>query len=488
MVKQPAHVKRASLAGIVFMVVVSCLATTAKAYDYRYALGFRVGMVTLFGGDPPRFTIRESWGGELSYRFHEQWLVTLSVSAYTLYNDTASSGRTFFSGKDNATQAWKAACVGAVVNRRVFSLMNRMDASLGLGGGLMIWKFVDPAADTTLQTRGVLNNTVDYAASELFLTATGNVNLPLSERLALQWGVSVDYMTAAGAEFQAGINSSRPRWLVGSTVALRFGFGPKVRTDRWQSEASWGTTPLSGKNSSDEAKESIHGTVTDGPVRRHRKPTGGGANALDSDGDGVIDERDDCPRTDPRARGLVDVFGCPLDSDFDGIPDYLDACPHNPVGALVDTSGCPIDSDADGVPDGLDDCPHTLFGVAVDSRGCIDLSILSKPLVLHIDYAPGSYEVDPANRQRLKELARILNFVPEIKLDIYGYTDNIGKERANRQLSEKRARRVRDHLVALGVAAERIRVFGRGETNFIAPNDTAEGRAKNRRVEIVFYR
>jgi outer membrane protein OmpA-like peptidoglycan-associated protein len=184
----------------------------------------------------------------------------------------------------------------------------------------------------------------------------------------------------------------------------------------------------------------------------------------------------------------VDIHGCPIDSDFDGVPDYLDACPFNEVGAWVDENGCPTDADGDGVPDGLDDCPYTLTGVDVDKYGCIDLSMFSKPMVLNIDYLPGSFEIDPHTKERLKKLAGVLNFLPDIKIEIHGYTDNIGTEVANRNLSEKRAARVRDYLVSLGVAKDRMKVFGRGEANFVASNDTAEGRAKNRRIELIFYR
>jgi outer membrane protein OmpA-like peptidoglycan-associated protein len=170
------------------------------------------------------------------------------------------------------------------------------------------------------------------------------------------------------------------------------------------------------------------------------------------------------------------------------VPDYLDNCPNNPVGAHVNEDGCPVDSDNDGVPDGIDDCPNTLVGVEVDANGCIDLSMLATSMVLNIDYSPGSFEVDPKTKERLKSLARLLNFVTDIKLDINGYTDNIGTTRANEQLSEKRAARIRDFLVTQGIAAERMKVFGLGETNFIASNQTSDGRAKNRRIEIVFHK
>jgi OOP family OmpA-OmpF porin len=114
--------------------------------------------------------------------------------------------------------------------------------------------------------------------------------------------------------------------------------------------------------------------------------------------------------------------------------------------------------------------------------------MFSAPMVLNIDYASGAFDMDPRSRERIKTLAGTLYFVKDIKLEINGYTDNIGTEAANRKLSQKRADRVRGYLVSLGIDAERIKAFGRGETNFIASNQVAEGRAKNRRIEIVFYK
>ena len=88
----------------------------------------------------------------------------------------------------------------------------------------------------------------------------------------------------------------------------------------------------------------------------------------DSDGDGVVDDKDRCPNT---PRGVkVDMSGCPLDSDGDGVADYKDKCPNTPRGAKVDMSGCPLDSDGDGVLDYKDQCPGTPRGTPVDVTGC----------------------------------------------------------------------------------------------------------------------
>jgi outer membrane protein OmpA-like peptidoglycan-associated protein len=469
------------------------LTSSGYAQEYKYAFGVRGEMVTLSGGDLPKFTLREGFGASLSCRFARLWTLNFDLSNYRLYNDvTAGSSLALGGDKANATQAWKATRLGIVVNRDVFSLKEWAHVSLGLGGGLMIWKFVDPQSDTTLKASGALNQTVDYSASEIFLTVASSITLPLTRHLSFKLGFGADHLTTAGAEFQAGVNSARPRWLVGSSLSLILGLGQSDHKGGWKSDKTWASTPQETHQTSEKKVDSDGDGVPDAVDRSLATPKGAAVDnagyPLDTDGDGVDDERDDCPHTEPRARNTVDIFGCPVDSDFDGIPDYLDVCPFNQIGAHVDTTGCPVDSDADGIPDGLDDCPNTLYGVTVDRYGCIDLSIFSQPLVLHIDYAPGSFELDPVNREKLKDLARILDFVPAIKLDINGYTDNIGQERANRQLSEKRARRVYDHLAALGVAADRMKVFGHGETGFVASNDTADGRAENRRVEIVFYR
>lgn len=88
----------------------------------------------------------------------------------------------------------------------------------------------------------------------------------------------------------------------------------------------------------------------------------------DSDGDGVLNNRDRCPNTPPGAQ--VDGSGCPADNDGDGVVNGVDRCPNTPTGALVDAAGCPRDSDGDNIADGIDKCPNTPAGVLVDANGC----------------------------------------------------------------------------------------------------------------------
>lgn len=92
----------------------------------------------------------------------------------------------------------------------------------------------------------------------------------------------------------------------------------------------------------------------------------------------------------------------------------------------------------------------------------------------------------PAARGRLDRVADALKQMPsDRKIVIEGHTDALGTDEYNRRLSEQRANAVRSYLLQRGVTADQVVAEGRGEQEPIAPNQTAEGRANNRRVEIV---
>jgi len=480
--------------GLVVSLTVFMWASLCSAYDYKYYFGLRGGVSTLTGGDSAKFIAETAYGGSLGISLAERWTLDLGATVHRNYNDsTASSSFSLGGDEANATLRWKANRLGATVNRLLFDTDSRLNLYLGGGGGLMVWSLVDPGADTTVDVLGSRNERVDYAASEIYLSGTAGLSVALSQSWSLCWDFQTDYLTGAGAEFASAVKSTRDNWQVSSFVTLRLHFGKPGPRTGWKSDRIWQGTPSdTSQVSSRQAQDGDDDGIPNEADNCLDTPPGAVVDqygcSVDTDGDGVSDGLDDCPGTDRRAAGTVDIYGCPVDSDYDAVPDYLDACPYNRVGAHVDSAGCPIDSDADGVPDGLDDCPYTLFGVEVDQFGCIDLSMLSKPMVLNIDYPPGSFEIDPNNQERLKQLARVLNFVPAIRLEINGYTDNIGTEVANQKLSEKRARRVRDFLVTQGVDTERIKAFGKGEANFVASNQTADGRASNRRIEILFFK
>jgi OOP family OmpA-OmpF porin len=204
----------------------------------------------------------------------------------------------------------------------------------------------------------------------------------------------------------------------------------------------------------------------------------------DADGDGVADYLDKCPGTPSGAR--VNADGCPFDSDGDGVFDDKDKCPDTPAGAAVDNDGCPLDSDGDGVADYLDKCPNTARRMEVDETGCPKIIKKGEKIILDVKFATNSADPDEASREILDGVAQTMKDYPEIKIAVRGFTDDVGSEAYNRQLSDRRARAVMGYLERQGVAANRMSAKGYGEDPqyFVADNATEEGRAKNRRVEI----
>jgi len=100
-------------------------------------------------------------------------------------------------------------------------------------------------------------------------------------------------------------------------------------------------------------------------------------------------------------------------------------------------------------------------------------------------FATDSDYVRPALQSDLRVLARSLNDYPDTTVDVIGHTDNVGDAAYNQQLSNRRAQSVANVLYNSGVATNRVRAYGLGEDRPVASNLTAEGRAQNRRVEII---
>jgi OmpA-OmpF porin, OOP family len=102
---------------------------------------------------------------------------------------------------------------------------------------------------------------------------------------------------------------------------------------------------------------------------------------------------------------------------------------------------------------------------------------------VHFDFAKA--KIRPEDMPVLDEAAQILSAHPDMKVEVNGYTDAIGSEAYNLRLSKRRANAVVAYLESKGIASDRMIPQGFGKTNFVATNKTAEGRAQNRRVELV---
>jgi len=209
---------------------------------------------------------------------------------------------------------------------------------------------------------------------------------------------------------------------------------------------------------------------------------------MDSDGDGVYDGIDQCPDTPKEAKGKIDAKGCPLDADGDGVPDYKDNCANTPKACKVDMNGCPVDSDGDGVCDGVDRCPETPSGKKVDNFGCPVSEFIpepEKPVVLYgVNFETNKATLVESSKTLLNQVAASLKERPDVKVEVGGHADSRGSDAYNLKLSGARAEAVVQYLISQGVSPDQLSAKGYGETMPIGDNNTEEGRAKNRRVEL----
>ena len=136
-----------------------------------------------------------------------------------------------------------------------------------------------------------------------------------------------------------------------------------------------------------------------------------------------------------------------------------------------------LDSDGDGVTNDKDLCPNTPKGATVDARGCWTYAA-------EVLFGFDSTEINPNTYPMLDEAVVILKKNPKLNVEVDGHTDSTGPATYNLALSENRAKAVMKYFVDNGVNAAQLTVKGYGLTQPAASNDTREGRAKNRRVEL----
>lgn len=280
-------------------------------------------------------------------------------------------------------------------------------------------------------------------------------------------------------------------------------------------------------------------------AKKKREPYTPFYHDKDSDGDGVPDGRDKCIHT-PKGE-KVTPFGCPFDIDFDGSYDYEDSCVNDPgpkanlgcpwgdrdndgfkdnedkcpyVAGIKKFKGCP-DTDGDGIEDSNDECPNERGPesrrgcpppfIDTDGDGINDYDDLC-PKVKGLPANKGCPEIKKEEMEALRkafenllfetgkdviktssfasldDLAKVMRNNPKSNLYLEGHTDDVGDDNANMELSENRARAVKNYLINKGVDEFRVRIAWFGETKPKADNLTEEGRTKNRRVEMnIFY-
>lgn len=147
------------------------------------------------------------------------------------------------------------------------------------------------------------------------------------------------------------------------------------------------------------------------------------------------------------------------------------------------------DSDGDGVSDDKDKCANTPKGVKVDKYGCPIVEKEAKEILDNalkgILFETGKDVLVESSFDKLDAVATLLKANPKFKLEIDGHTDNTGGSALNKELSLKRAEAVKAYLVKKGIEESRLIAKGYGDTQPVDTNDTPEGRANNRRVELI---
>ncbi|MEC8297133.1 MAG: OmpA family protein [Pseudomonadota bacterium] len=215
-------------------------------------------------------------------------------------------------------------------------------------------------------------------------------------------------------------------------------------------------------------------------------PFGKGTPAApkDSDNDGVVDSKDQCPMTPAGVR--VDANGCSIDDDNDGVLNNVDQCPNTPAGTKVDATGCAIkDSDNDGVVDSKDMCPDTPAGVKVDAKGCTVFDEETVEITLRVLFDNESAVVKMPKDPEISEFAEFMKQYPSTTAVIEGHTSAPGSEAYNMDLSKRRAANFKEVMVDMyGIEGSRLETIGYGETQLLDNGKNAEAHRVNRRISV----
>lgn len=221
-------------------------------------------------------------------------------------------------------------------------------------------------------------------------------------------------------------------------------------------------------------------------------PTVAGLTSLkgcpDTDKDGIADKDDACPDV----AGIASLKGCP-DTDGDGVTDKDDKCPGTPKGTKVDAKGCPLDQDNDGVLDADDECP-TVFGVK-ENKGCPVKEKTAEEIEAEkMKVEPVYFDTNKAvftaqEKVKIDNLITLLKENSNYNVKVNGYTDALGTDAYNLNLSKNRVSSVVKSIISGKIKKNRIELQkGLGEANPAATNDTPEGRTLNRRVEFEVFK
>ncbi len=476
---------------LVFVMVATVAA--AGPVDDRWAIGVEGGAWKLVEGYWDHSNVDEFAGLSVRKGLSPHWSLELGLRIGSVRpgveDPTQSAGWTFDSFTNLATEIYNP----LLMMEYQFSPDARFTPFLGLGAGATSWRVIATDVDHTFMPEGTTVQGFGNDDDEYHKLAATNVTL--AAELGVEWWMRESLSLRLGGRYNVLVNNDLDNiglssWnvaddpeyvdansgLVQGFVSLSFWFGSSD-TDR--------DGLPNAKDACPEQAEDLDGFQDSD-----------GCPDPDNDGDGVADLVDRCPDLAEDLDAYQDDDGCPdPDNDGDLIADANDACPGEPedMDGYLDEDGCPEpDNDGDGVLDSDDACPDTQPGAQVGPDGCpthaaprAAMPAVGQGVVLEgVAFKTGSAELTPESITVLARVANSLVENPDVLVEVRGHTDAQGAAETNRDLSQRRAIAVREVLIQMGVASMRITAVGYGEDQPIADNATAEGRAKNRRVEL----
>lgn len=318
------------------------------------------------------------------------WEFTLSGSVFSVDRALNNSMRTSGIRTDTSRFMW-GGDVG-ITKHLSNNLAFAIGMGLGTGGGAkvltpraeVVWTtginnkmnlFVPLGIGFTRHTNGgVFSTTANRITSTIGLHTGIGFRAFLSENMAFRAEGLMTYDTYEEVLSNGKSNAFNGQGNIG--LSWFVGTGRSVDTDGdgiFDNKDRCAATPRGASVDAHGCPtDADHDGVFDGIDRCAATPANTPVDAVgcprDSDGDGVIDSADRCAGTAAGVR--VDATGCAIDADGDGVADAADRCPNTPRGAAVDANGCPRDADGDGVMDTNDRCPNSPAGQAVDATGC----------------------------------------------------------------------------------------------------------------------
>lgn len=174
-----------------------------------------------------------------------------------------------------------------------------------------------------------------------------------------------------------------------------------------------------------------------------------------------------------------------IDTDQDGVPDYLDREPNTMSGVAVNTKGIAIDKNENGIPDEIESSLDNRYVNESDyiknTAGGIDVKDLLDKGYVNVYFRFNSTTPETYSLEAINYLIKYMQENPSANAELIGYADEIGNENYNKNLSEQRANRVKEILVASGISAGRLTVTGNGEDTSVE-KDSALARQLVRRV------